>query len=145
MGTKAKATKFTKIYAGSIDAPAGWIKIAEVKSFDGPSGTAPTIDASSFDSEEAEFVPGLSMPGELGLTLNFVGSDAGQQQLDSDRVNGVSRYYKLEFADHDTSPSTRVFLASVTAYSTTGATNGIYDAKATLKISGKVTKTHRPA
>lgn len=145
MSTKAKSTKFTKIYAGSVDAPAGWIKVGEVKSFDGPNGTAPSIDASNFDSEEAESVPGLGMPGELGMTMNFVGCDAGQQQLDQDRVDGVSRYYKLEFADHATSPSTRVFFAAVTAYGTSGATNQIYEAKATLKISGKVTKTHRPS
>jgi hypothetical protein len=146
MGTpsQAKATKFTKIFAGSTDAPAGFIKIGEVKSFDGPNGTAPTIDVSNFDSEEAEFIAGLSMPGELQMTMNFVGSDAMQQQLDQDRVDGTRRYYKLEFADHATSPSTRTFLASVTAFSTSGATNGAYDAKATLKISGKVTKTHRP-
>lgn len=143
--TKAKSTKFTKIYAGSIDAPAGFIKIGEVKSFDGPNGSAPTIDVSNFDSEEAEFIPGLGMPGELQMTMNFVGSDQMQQQLDQDRVDGVLRYYKLEFADHATSPSTRVFLASVTSYSTAGATNGAYDAKATLKISGKVIKTHRPS
>jgi hypothetical protein len=143
--TKAKSTKFTKIYAGSTDAPAGWIKIGEVVSFDGPNGTAPTIDASNFDSEEAEFIPGLSVPGEFQFAMNFVGSDQGQQQLDEDRVNLVRRYYKLEFADHDTEPSTRVFLAGVTMYSTSGATAGKYDAKAALKISGKVTKTHRPS
>jgi hypothetical protein len=77
--------------------------------------------------------------------MNFVGSDAMQQQMDQDRVDGTVRYWKLEFADHATTPSTRVFLASVTAFSTSGATNGAYDAKATLKISGKVTKTHRPS
>lgn len=143
--TKAKQTKFTKIYAGAIDAPAGFIKIGEIKSFDGPNGTAPTIDASNFDSDEQEFVPALSMPGELQMAMNYIGSDGGQQQLEQDRVDGTTRYYKLEFADHATNPSTRVFRASVTAFSTSGATNNIYDAKCTLKISGKVTRTYPPA
>lgn len=145
MGTKAKSTKFTKLKAGLTDSATGFEKIAEVKSFDGPNGTAPQIDASSFDSEEAEFVPGLSMPGELQMTLNFDGSDSGQQQLDADRVAGQSRYYQLELADHATNPTTYTFLASVTAFSISGATNGIYEAKCTLKISGKVEKTYRPS
>jgi hypothetical protein len=143
--TKAKSTRFTKLQAGGIDAPAGFITIGEVKSFDGPNGTAPQIDASNFDSPEAEFVPGLSMPGELQMAMNFVGSDAMQQQLDQDRVDGVKRYYKLELADHDTSPTAYTFLAAVTAFSLAGQTNGIYEAKATLKISGQVTKTYRPS
>jgi hypothetical protein len=143
--TKAKSTKFTKIYAGSTDSPAGFLKIGEVKSFDGPNGTAPQIDASNFDSPEAEFVPGLSMPGELQMSGNFVGCDAGQQQLDQDRVDGISRYYKLELADHATSPTTYTFLAAVTSFSLSGQTNGIYDFKTTLKISGQVVKTYRPS
>lgn len=146
MGTpsKAKNTKFTKLSAGAVDAPAGFIKIGEVKTFDGPSGTAPTIDVSNFDSPEAEFISGLSMPGELQMSMNFVGSDAMQQQLDQDRVDGTRRYYQLELADHPTKPTTYTFLASVTAFSLSGATNGAYEAKATLKISGQVAKTYRP-
>jgi hypothetical protein len=143
--TKAKSTKFTKLYLGLTNAPAGFQKIGEVKSFDGPNGTAPTIDVSNFDSPEAEFIPGLSMPGELQMAMNFVGSDAQQQQVDQDRVDGTVRYYRLELADHATSPTTYTFLASVTAFSLSGATNGAYEAKATLKISGSVTKTYRPS
>jgi hypothetical protein len=143
--TKAKATKFTKLQAGQTGTPTGFETIGEVKSFDGPNGTAPQIDVSNFDSPEAEFVPGLSMPGELQMTMNFVGSDTMQQQLDSDRVAGTSRYYKLELADHASSPTSYTFLASVTAFSLSGATNGVYEAKATLKISGSVTKTYRPS
>lgn len=143
--TKAKSTKFTKIYAGAIDAPAGFVKIGEVKDFTGPNGSAPTIDVSNFDSSEAEFIPGLSMPGELQMSMNFVGSDAMQQQLDQDRVDGTLRYYQLVLADHATSPTTYTFLASVTAFDLSGKTNGAYESKATLKISGKVTKTYRPS
>jgi len=141
--TRAKATKFTKLHFGSTDAPAGFIKLGEVKSFDGPNGTAPTIDVSNFDSEEAEFIPGLSMPGELQFSGNFVGDDAGQQQVDQDRVDGTVRYWRLELADHATLPTMYTFLASVTAFSLSGATNGAYEMKGTLKISGKVTKVYR--
>lgn len=143
--TKAKSTRFTKLYAGAEDSATGFEQIGEIKSFDGPNGSAPTIDVSNFDSPEAEFIPGLSTPGELGCTGNFVGSDAGQQQLDSDRVEGIRRYYKLELADHASSPTTYTFLASVTAFSLSGATNGAYEMKATLKISGTVSKTYRPS
>lgn len=142
--TKAKNTKYTKLQRGATATPTGFNTIGEVKTFDGPNGTAPQIDASNFDSPEAEFVPGLSMPGELQMTMNFVGSDTEQQGLDADRVAGTTRYYKLELADDSVSPTSYTFLASVTAFSLSGQTNGIYEAKCTLKISGTVAKTYRP-
>lgn len=143
--TKAKSTKFTQLMRGAVASPTGFNTIGEVKSFDGPNGTAPQIDASNFDSSEAEFVPGLSMPGEVQMTMNFVGSDTEQQGLDADRVAGIVRYYRLQLADHDTNPTTYTFLASVTAFSVSGQTNGIYDAKCTLKVTGSVAKTYRPS
>lgn len=143
--TQASSTKFTKLYRGAAASPTGFNKIAEVKTFDGPNGTAPQIDASNFDSPEAEFVPGLSMPGEVAMTANFIGNDTEQQGMDADRVAGTKRYWKLELADHDSDPTTYTFLASVTAFSISGQTNGVYDMKATLKVSGAVAKHYRPA
>lgn len=142
--TKAKSTKLTKIQRGDSATVESFNTIGEVKSFDGPNGTAPDIDVSNFDSTEAEFIPGLSMPGELQITMNFVGSDVEQQGLDADRVAGTRRNYRIVFNDHDVSPTTYTFLASVTAFSVSGGTNAAYEAKATLKISGSVTKTYRP-
>lgn len=140
MATKAKSTKNTKLQSGLTTSASGFTTIAEVKSFDGPNGTAPDIDVSSFDSSEQEFIPGLSAPGELQMTGNFVGSNLYQQQLDSDRVAGTKRYYKLLLNDHASDPTYMTFLASVTAFGISGGTPGAYEFKATLKISGAVTK-----
>ncbi len=147
MGTpsKAKSTKLTQLQRGDSATPTeNFYTIGEVKSFEGPNGTAPEIDVSNFDSTEAEFITGLSMPGELQMTMNFVGSDTQQQGLDADRVAGTRRNYKLILNDHDSQPTTFTFLASVTSFSLSGATNAAYEAKCTLKISGEVTKTYRP-
>lgn len=140
MTTKAKSTKKTKLQSGLTTSAAGFNTIAEIKSFDGPNGTAPDIEVSNFDSDEAEFVPGLSVPGELQMNGNFVGDNLYQQQLDADRIAGTKRYYKLELNDHASDPSYMTFLASVTSFGISGGTPGVYEFKATLKISGTVTR-----
>lgn len=140
MATKAKSTKKTKVQSGDTTGATNFVTIAEVVDFDGPTGTAPDIDVSSFDSDEQEFIPGLSAPGEVQLNGNFVGDSTQQQRLDSDRVAGTKRYYKIELNDHVSDPTYYTFLASVTAFKISGGTPGAYKFSATLKVSGTVTK-----
>jgi hypothetical protein len=139
MTTKAKSTRFTLIQVAddATDDPGDFGDIAEVKSFDGPSSKAPTIDVSSFDSEAVEKILALADPGEVQLGLNFIGSDGGQQLLNELHYSGESRLFKITFNDHDSTPTTVTFRASVMSFQPAGQTNQAYDLKVSLTVSGK--------
>lgn len=142
--TAATHTRGTLVQAGDEATATSFVTIAEVKSFDGPSSQAPSIDVSSFDSTGKEFIAGLSDGGEVSLDLNFVGSDSGQEQLLTDHQAGTSRYYQIVFNDHDTNPTTVVFVASVTGHTPSGQTDAAYMLKVTLKVSGTPDWTFAP-
>lgn len=142
--TLAKSTRFTLVQVGDGDDPEDFSTIAEVKSFDGPSSNAPTIDVSSFDSVAVEKIPGLADSGEVQLGLNFIGSDAGQQQLQADHIDGTSRNYRIVFNDDESQPTTVTFLASVTKFQPSGQTNAAYELSVTLTVSGNPTWSFAP-
>jgi hypothetical protein len=134
--TLAKSTRFTQVQIGDGDDPEDFNTIAEVKSFDGPSSSAGTIDVSSFDSRMVEKIQALADGGELSLDLNFVGSDAGQQELYQLHVNGRKRNYRVVFNDHDDTPTILALEASVSSFKPSGATNAAYQLSVGLTVSG---------
>jgi hypothetical protein len=148
--TLAKSTRSTivELHDGTGASPptdGTFDPIAEVKSFDGPSSTAPTIDVSSFDSTAVEKIAALADAGEVSLGLNFIGSDTGQQDLNEIHYSGEARYFRITFNDHDTTPTTCTFLASVTGFQTSGQTNAAYELSVTLTVSGTPTWEFAPA
>ncbi len=149
MTTQAKSTRNTivEVHDGTGATPptdGAFIAIGEVKSFDGPSSTAPTIDVSSFDSDAVEKIAALADAGEVQLGLNFIGPDSGQQELNELHYSGEARYYRITFNDHDSSPTSVTFLASVTGYQASGQTNAAYELSVTLTVSGQPTWEFAP-
>lgn len=148
--TLAKSTRNTlvELHDGTGSNPpvdGNFGAIAEVKSFDGPSSTAPTIDVSSFDSDAVEKIAALADAGEVQLGMNFIGSDDGQQELNELHYSGEARYFRITFNDHDSTPTTVTFLASVTGLQPTGETNAAYELSVTLTVSGQPTWEFAPA
>lgn len=139
MTTKAKSTRGTIVQVAddATDTPSGYGPIGEVKSFDGPSSKAPTINVSSFDSEAVEKILALADAGEVQLGINFVGSDSGQQLLNEMHYAGESRLFQIIFNDHDDTPTTLTFRASVMSFQPAGQTDQAYDLKVSLTVSGK--------
>jgi hypothetical protein len=139
MPTKAKASKGLVLRRGGN-------AIAEVTSVSGPNGTLTAIDASSHDSAANEVIGGLPDSGEVSFDFNFIGSDAQQQGLESDRQNGVLGSYQLVLNDHATTKTTYTFSALVTAFQVNpGGVNDKLSGSCTLKVSGTVTKVYAPA
>jgi hypothetical protein len=138
MATKAKASKGLILRRGGN-------AIAEVTSLSGPNGTLNTIDATSYDSTSTEYLAGMPDSGEVSFDFNFIGSDAQQQGLESDRVNGVLGSYTLVLNDHATNKTTYSFSAYVTAFGLNpGGVGDKLSGSCTLRISGAVTKTYAP-
>lgn len=144
MATKAKSTKGVMLQRGDGGGSEVFTTVAEVKSFDGPTESAPDIEVSSFDSTAEEFIAGLPANGEVQLGLNFIGPDVQQQGLRTDLRAGTLRNFKLILADHATTPTTFSFAAIVKELGMSGQVKAAVEAKCTLKLSGPATVTYAP-
>jgi predicted secreted protein len=136
MSTSAIHTKlilFERAMGGSPDA---FETIGEVTGYDGPSMSAPSIDATSFDSAWAEKLVGVPDGGQVTFQYNVVQDNGPQQRLREDFEAGTLRAYRIRKAD-GTLPQ-RQFSAHVAALSESGAVNEKVSASCTLEITGAV-------
>lgn len=125
--------------------PGTYADIAEIRSFSGPGGQANIIDATTLQSLGKEKVMGLQDEGQLTLEANFVGKDAGQQDLLEDRAAGVKRKFKIIFSDVITggiaAGTSAAFEAFVIGFTVSGGVDALTSAQITLEITGAVTWT----
>ena len=127
---------------GDGGSPESFTTVAEITSLSGPALTQETIDVTSHDSSNGwrEFIGGLKDAGEVSATLNYLPTNATQN--DSAGLiyvlgQGTLKNWQMVFAD----ASSRVvaFAALVTAVSITSAIDAQATAEVTLKISGELT------
>lgn len=149
MGTpsKAKPSKATQIQRGDGGGTEVFTTIGEVMSFSGPSAEVSEIDVTNFDSTAKEYIAdALPDGGEVSFDMNFVGSDAQQQGLRTDCVNGTLRNFKLILNDHPTVKTTFSFAAIAKKFDgpKAGGPTEQYKASVTLRVSGAVTITYSP-
>jgi hypothetical protein len=145
MTTKAVSTKRFKLQIGDGAGSETFTTIAELTNVKGPSEKAAQLDATSFDSDAMEFIAGLSDNGEVTFDVNFVGSNAQQQQLRTDLRAGNKRNFKIIVNDHPTTPTTINFAAIVTqAPELSGSVNAVLKGSGALKVSGQATWSYAP-
>ena len=112
-------------------------EIGEVIGADGPGGRAAIIDATHSQSVAKEKLMGLPDEGAISLTLNSVWSDSGQIELKNRRDAQTADEYKITLAD---AASTEMdFLAYCVGFSYSGATDGKWDARVELEVTGPIT------
>src|SRR3990167_3047743 len=117
--TSALHTKqilFQRAMGGSPDV---FETVGEVNSFDGPQMSAPSIDATSFDSTWAESLVGVPDGGQVTLGFNWIPSNGPQSRLRTDFAAGTLRAYRIQLTDN----TVIAFSAYITAVSTSGAVN----------------------
>ena len=113
--------------------------IPEIKSFNGPGGSASVIDVTDLQSTAKEKRMGLQDEGQLQFTINYIPDNAVHQGLRADRSARTLRTFKITFTD--TSPKTVwSFSAYVTNFAVSGAVDGVVEAQVTLEISGSITE-----
>jgi hypothetical protein len=146
MATKAKSTKGTRLQIGDGGGSEVFTTIAECKNFTGPSDMVEQINVTSFDSSSQEYIStGQPDSGEVSFDMNFVGSNAQQQQLRTDCRSGVLRNFKLIKNDHATTPTTITFAAIVTKLEPKGDVGSAYSQSCSLKVSGTPSWSYAPS
>lgn len=138
MPTQAIKSKGVLLQRATGGSPDVFQTIAEVTSFNGPTKTLPTDDATNFDSTWEESIAGVPSGGEVTLGGNFIPGNAGQQGLEDDLENGTLRAFRIVYTD--SASSKKEFSAYVTAFAaSSGGPNNKVSFSATLKVSGAVT------
>lgn len=136
--TDAIPTQGVVVARGNGASPEVFNAIAEIRSFDGPGGSASVIDASSLDSTAREKLMGLPDEGQFSFEANLVKGDTnGQDALRADRAARVARNFKVTLPDG--SPETEItFTAYVLEFRITGGVDEVITAAITLEITGAV-------
>lgn len=145
MASKAAPTKGTKI---SIETtPATFVQIKECYNLTGPNETVGQIETTSFDSAAKEYADALPDGGSIGFDFRDVPEDPGQVALRAAKGAGVKNF-KIERADATstlTVPTSITFAGIVTEVGDKAETDGVFNASASIKISGAATRVARHA
>lgn len=111
------------------------VAAAELKTITVPPLERDTLDATSFDSQDAEeFILGLKRTGTCQLVFNHIPSDTVQAGLKDDLDNGVTGSYSivLPFGTN----KTLAFSGVVQSWQPTAEVNGIQMLNVSIKVSG---------
>ena len=145
MTTKAKSTKNLRLQIGDGLGSETFTTIGEVIQAMSPSETAEQLEATSFDSTSKEYIAGLSDSGEMSFEVNFVGSNAQQQQLRTDLRAGTTRNFKIIANDHASSPTTVSFAAIIVeAPGFGGGVNAVLKGNGRLRVTGTPSWSYAP-
>lgn len=139
MSANALESQGMKIQIGDGATPTEvFTDIPEVKTFNGPNGSASIIDATDLSSTAKEKRMGLQDHGQLQFTVNFLPSDTNHALLMTAKSDRQARNFKLIFTD--TPATTWSFAAFVTSVAISGGVDGIVEGNVTLEITGDITE-----
>lgn len=130
-----KTTQGTTVSRESALGSDTFVVIANVKSFDGPSGENPEIDTTDLGSPAKEFEGGLKDWGELTLELNFDHDNTTHEQAIADfEANPPTKTgWRITFVNPTKNYTWPAFVKS---FKISGAVDGVYSASMTLRLAG---------
>ena len=110
--------------------------IAEVINITGPNMKAGTIDVTSQDSTDREFIGDtLADGGEVTFEVNYKSGDAGQKQMFTLLKSGAVAVFTLVFNDGATTGTTITFNGIVTGFSPSAQLGQAYKNSLTVKVA----------
>lgn len=141
MATESVVTQGTLFQLGSGTTPESFTTIAEVRGFRGlGGGDAPVIDVTHFLSTRREKRLGMGDEGTLSFDLNFIPSDAPQQELETLRTTGLARNFKITLTD-----GTTVLISGlVKKFEKSADLDDVWRASVDLEVSGEPVWTYAP-
>ena len=137
MTSNALETQGVLFKRGDGGTPEVFTSVGEIKSFQGPGGSAAVIDITTLESTAKEKRMGLADEGQFTFEINLDPTNAQHLGLKSDRAARTLRNFTLTLTD---SPATVLsFAAYVLELSLSGGVDDVIGASVTLEISGAVT------
>jgi hypothetical protein len=114
--------------------------VGEVKTFNGPSGSANVIDITSLGSTAKEKLMGIRDEGQLTLEVNLMPSDAAQMKLRTDRAARTLKAWILKLNDNATDGNKTRLKGDgyCTGFAISGGVDDVVKASITIEITGAV-------
>lgn len=119
--------------------PGNWVRIANVKSFNGPNAETSFNDSTDFDSVggRREFRPGLIDPGSLDLTVNYKPGAQTWDVLREQQRQRKQHLFRLVSCDADEGTrESEEFSAYVQSIGRSAEVDGFMEGTINLRITG---------
>lgn len=110
------------------------VVIKNVTSFDGPSGSATVIDATTLASVAKEKFMGIPDEGQFTFEFNYDPAEASHLALTTARAARAVSEFEVDFNGTDVA----TFSGYVTNFTVKGAVDALVAASATIEITGAV-------
>lgn len=128
-------------YGGKIEVETStgvWFEMGEVTNITPPNESVDVIEATHMQSPNRtkEFIQGLIDPGDFSCDVNWVPGGTTDDYVYDWRTAGVSRNVRITAAND----TTYTFLAFVTGWTPSMATNDKMSATLTCKVAGAITR-----
>jgi len=119
--------------------PETFTALAEVLDVSPPSDAVDVIEVTHMTSPSRtkEFIAGLTDPGEVSFSINFIPGAGDDTALQALRNTGVSNNFRIAFPD--SGDTTWTFAAFLTGYTPTAPVNDRMTADVTFKLTGSYT------
>jgi hypothetical protein len=131
----AMTSNGTTFGVGAGTSPETYTNLGEVRSINGPSGSASVLDATNLSSTAKEKLMGLPDEGQITIEGNFDYDDSMQAAMIAARAAQTSKNFKITYTD-----ATYVtFAGYVTGWSTSVSIDSVVSYTATIEIDGALT------
>lgn len=121
----------------TVASPNAYVSIANVTSFQGPSGSRSVLDATVLSSSGKDKAVGLPDYGQVTFEFNFAAADTVLIDVWDSFIAGSLQAFKIAFSDSPTTEFT--FSAYVLSMSYSASQDDLVRGSCTLEISGTVT------
>jgi hypothetical protein len=117
------------------------ISISNVIGYNGPSGSAPIIDATHLASTAKEKVMGLADEGQIALDMFYDPADTGQTRLRECRASRVKGHWAVKILQSTTQRYQLDGKGYCTGFAIAGSVDQMVKVTATIEITGAVSLT----
>jgi hypothetical protein len=137
MSSQALVAQGTALKIAALTSPYAYTEIPEIKTFNGPGGSATVIDVTDLSSVAREKRMGIMDEGQLTFTLHYIPTNTEHMALEAARESGEKASFQLTFTD--SSPSTTwEFKGYVTTFAISGSVDGVIEGNVTIEITGLI-------
>jgi hypothetical protein len=121
--------------ADPTTSPLAYVEVGEVTSFTGFDGAAAEIDVTHLQSVAKEWLMGLQDFGTFNLEVNYLPTDAGQDDMRAAKASRDIQAFRVTFSDN----STATFQGYVLSAPVSGGVDAKVDGSFAVRITGNVT------
>ena len=129
------------VYWSTTTALSTVISVGGVVGYNGPSGSAPVIDATDLLSAAKEKRMGLADEGQIALDMFFDPADTGQTKLRECRADRVKGHWAIKILQTTTQRYQLDGKGYCTGFAISGAVDQMVKVTGTIEITGAVALT----